>query len=73
MDEEAQRIVNKYAGTGKIQRNANRKWNNKEIVTVDRDIGINIDFKTGRESTTNCFVIHYSKKGTHIVPIRRAD
>ncbi len=72
-EEETQKLVNKYAGTGAIQRDSNGKWNNKEIVTVTKCVGVNVDFKTGKESETNRFVIHYSKKGTHIVPIRKVD
>lgn len=72
-EKEAQELVNEYAGTGKIIRDRNDRWNNKEIISVNHDIGINVDLETGEETTTNRFVIHYSKKGIHIVPVRKEE
>ena len=64
-----QELVNKYAGTGKIKRNRNGKWTNKEFVEHTENIGYFVDMETGKEIPTNRFTIHYSKKkGTHIVP-----
>lgn len=71
--ETAQKLVNKYHGKGKLKFTANGKWTNKEIVTTDSDIGIVFDPETGESKTTNRFAIHYGKKGTHIVPIKRED
>ncbi|MBQ8232421.1 MAG: minor capsid protein [Lachnospiraceae bacterium] len=68
--EEAQQLVNKYAGTGVIPRDSNHNWKNREIITADKNIGINVDPVTGEETVTRKFVIHYSKNGTHIVPGR---
>lgn len=69
--DEAQKIVNKYAGSGIIRLNQNNEWDNKEIVTVDKEIGINVNNMTNEESKTNRCKIHYSKKGTHIVPTKK--
>ncbi|WP_096635829.1 polymorphic toxin type 50 domain-containing protein [Clostridium cochlearium] len=69
--DEAQKIVNKYAGNGIIRLNQNNEWDNKEIVTVDKEIGINVNSMTNEESKTNRCKIHYSKRGTHIVPTRK--
>ncbi len=69
-ESEVQELVNKCAGTGEFQRTTSNKWKNKEVVTVDRNIGIYVDLNTGNEIETNRFVIHYSKKGVHIVPTR---
>lgn len=69
--DEAQKIVNKYAGSGIIRLNQNNEWDNKEIVTIDKEIGINVNNMTNEESKTNRCKIHYSKKGTHIVPTKK--
>ena len=68
---EAQELVNKYAGTGEILRDANGKWRNQELIHGEKTIGFNVDNLTGEETATTDFKIHYSKKGTHIVPKRR--
>jgi len=67
--EEAQNLVNKYAGTGTLQFGDNGKWSKKEIITTDKQIGV-VKNKTG-EIKTNSFKIHYSKTGVHIVPYRK--
>lgn len=67
--EEAQQLVKKYAGTGKIQRDAKGKWTHTEIVTQNKqNIGYAVSFLNGKEYPTSAFKIHYSKNGTHIVP-----
>ena len=66
---EAQELVNKYAGTGRIDRTENTlKWKGTETIVADKIIGVNIDNITGEQEYTHTFKIHYSKKGTHIVP-----
>ena len=35
-----------------------------------RLIGVNVDPDTGEEIETKRYVIHYGKKGTHIVPTK---
>jgi hypothetical protein len=46
------------------------KWKNKEVILADKIIGVNIDPITQEKIATKAFKIHYSKKGTHIVPKR---
>lgn len=69
--EEAQELVNKYAGTGEIRLKQNGEWDNKEIIKVNKEIGVNINNKTNESSLTNKFKVHYSKKGVHIVPTKK--
>ena len=66
--DEAQELVNKYAGTGIIERDKKGIFRDRELITVNKDIGVNINESTKLETTTNRFYIHYSNKGTHIVP-----
>lgn len=68
--DEAQALVNKYAGTGDIKWNNSGAWANKEVVTADKPIGVCVDPVTGEEIETRRFTIHYSKKGVHIVPAK---
>lgn len=69
-EKEAQVIVYKFAGTGDITRDAKGKWNNKEVITADREIGFFVDLVTGKEVPTNRATLHYAKKGVHVVPAR---
>lgn len=71
--EQLQKIVNSYAGTGKIQRDKHGVFANKEIVTIDKKIGVSINPKTGEETPTNRAYIHYSNTGTHVVPTVRNE
>ncbi len=71
--EEAQEIINKYAGTGEINFNRKGEWDKKELIKVDKDIGVSINNKTGIETLTNKFKVHYSNKGTHIVPTLKEE
>lgn len=68
--EDAQALINKYSGTGTLKYSRTGNWVNKELITIDEDIGI---YKSigGVEEVTNSFIIHYGKKGSHIVPARR--
>lgn len=72
--EEAQELVNQYAGTGDIKRsNKDGSYNNHEVCTADRIIGVIVDPLTGQEiGSTHKFTIHYapSKGGVHIVPAK---
>ncbi|WP_101773987.1 polymorphic toxin type 50 domain-containing protein [Peptostreptococcus faecalis] len=65
-----QELVNKYAGTGEIRRNANTdKWMEKQFFYHDKPIGYDVDSETKEKSLTKYFSISYSKrKGTHIMP-----
>lgn len=70
--EELQEIVNHYYGTRNVLVKKNGQI--KEIIKVEKDIGVCIDEKTGEPiCSTNEAVIHYSKKRTHIVPKRKDD
>lgn len=73
-EKEAQQLVDRYAGTGMIQRDRSGKFTNRELITANRNVGVSIDPKTGKETVTNRFYIHYSKTGVHIVPtLKGAD
>jgi hypothetical protein len=68
----AQELVDKYHGTGDIKtKKATGEWKKREVIIAGRDIGVEIDPKTGAETITNRFTIHYSNTGTHIVPTKR--
>ena len=70
----AQELVNKYHGTGEIKfAKRTGEWNSKEVISINEDIGVDINPNTGEEASTNRFTIHYSKKGTHVVPTRRKN
>ena len=68
--ETAQNLVNTYHGTGTPVFKRDGQWSNKEIVLLDEVIGASIDPDTGEETETRRFVIHYGKKGTHVVPTK---
>lgn len=63
--DEVQELINRYAGTGELLFNKER-WVKKELVKVDKIIGVAVTGK--KENKTDCFKIHYSKNGVHIVP-----
>lgn len=72
--EEAQALVNKYAGTGEIQRDGNGKWKHTEVITQNKkNIGCVVSVIDGKEYPTSSFKIHYSKNGVHIVPYTRKE
>lgn len=66
--DEIQDIVNKYSGTGKIERYRNGSFANKERIVLDKIVGVSVNNKTGIETETNVIKIHYRKTGVHIVP-----
>lgn len=66
--EDAQELINKYAGTGEIKTNSKGEWDRKETIKTNKEIGVNVSILDGSENKTSSFKIHYSKKGTHIVP-----
>ncbi len=71
--DEAQNIINKYAGTGTIERDLKGKWTHKELIEANIPIGYTVNLN-GDETMTAFGKIHYSKSGTHIVPtIRKVD
>ena len=50
--EEAQRLVDQYAGTGQIKRDSKGHWTNKEFVSADHIIGVVVDANTGETIET---------------------
>ena len=68
-DVDAQELVNKYAGTGTIQRDRKNRWRNQEIISISDFVGFNMPEKNGQIELTRTFKIMYGKKGVHIVPI----
>lgn len=70
--EEAQNLVNRYAGSGRIIRSSRTgEWQNKEKIVVDHNIGQYINKFDGTSEETNAFMIVYANDGTHIIPARR--
>lgn len=65
---EAQELINQYAGTGEFKKNKNGTYSNKELVSCDRIIGVNVSSIDNTLKYTSDFYIHYAKNGTHIVP-----
>ncbi len=66
-EEQAQELVNMYAGTGSIIRDNKGKYTGKEKITVKEQVGVCRNLE-GKETATGSFIIHYSKSGVHIVP-----
>lgn len=69
----AQELIDRYHGTGEIRFSDKGDWIKKEFVQMDYDIGMRVNPKTGEETPTNTFAIHYGKNGTHVVPAKRRD
>ena len=65
---EIQELINKYHGTGKLKRDGNKKWREKEFITTDKNIGMYISKDGEIREESKKFTIIYSKNGTHIVP-----
>lgn len=72
-EKKAQKLVDRYAGTGELRRNDSGKWVNKEFITAPDPVGYWVDPMTGKQAKTCRFAIHYSKKGVHIVPVREGE
>ncbi|MCH3972104.1 MAG: polymorphic toxin type 50 domain-containing protein [Oscillospiraceae bacterium] len=68
---EAQKLVDKFAGTGEILRDRKGAWKHQESIQTDSIIGFVVDEITREAVPTGDFKIHYGKSGTHIVPLRR--
>ena len=68
-----QELVDRYAGTGKIQRiQKNGKWTEKQFFEHTDYVGY--VYENDKWIKTKYFSIHYSKKkGTHIVPRLQED
>ena len=68
---DAQGLVDKHHGTGEIRFTKAGDWINKEFISTEYIIGVEVNPVTGTKTATNRFLIHYSKTGTHIVPAQR--
>ena len=71
--DEAQELVDKYAGTGELRRDGKGNWKHQEIIHTPKPIGVDINPVTGEQTTVSDFKIHYSQKGVHIVPFREVE
>lgn len=66
---DVQELFDKFAGTGKIDRDFSGKRKNTEVITVADFKGTAVSLNGTQETST--FKIHHAKKRTHIVPIKR--
>jgi hypothetical protein len=64
-------LLDKYAGSGKIMM-IKKKWVHKERIYCDEVIGIHKN-QNGLASETKVGMIHYSKKGVHVVPAKEPE
>lgn len=62
-----------FSISGKIIHTKNGIFNSKETITLNKFIGETYDKELQKYVKTNKFVIHYSKSGTHIVPIKNEE
>lgn len=72
-ENETQELVKRYAGTGYLERDRKGNFANKELITANHNIGVNINNITGEKTSTDRFYIHYSKNGVHIVPTLKGE
>ena len=63
---EIQKIINTYSLTGIVRKGKDGQY--RETITVKDNIGMFGDLKTKKYIPTNRATIHYSKKGTHLIP-----
>ncbi len=71
-DVDVQKLFDKYAGTGFVERQRDGKARkNTELVIASDFQGIAVNLEGNFK--TNMFKIHYSKNRTHIVPIKKGD
>lgn len=64
-----QELVDAYHGTGDYKiKNINKNWGKKEFIMSNKVVGYDVDPVTGGMTPTRYFSIHYSKRGTHVVP-----
>lgn len=69
---EAQDIINAKRGTGTFVYDRKGNWKKKELIDCDKEVGVDVDENTKKETPTDKATIHYSKTGTHLVP-RKAE
>lgn len=71
-DVDVQKLFDKYAGTGFVERQRDGKVRkNTELVIASDFQGIAVNLEGNFK--TNMFKIHHSKNRTHIVPIKKGD
>ena len=63
---EVQQIINQKSTTGKVHKAKDGQF--RETIDCGKIIGEYVDLNTGKSFETSRATIHYSKKGTHIVP-----
>jgi len=63
---EIQKIINTYSLTGKVRKGQDGQF--RETISLKENIGMFGDLRTGKYIPTHRATIHYSKKGTHLVP-----
>lgn len=69
-EEEAQKLVDKYHGTGILKLNRRGEViQSEKIIDNEKEIGYVVNNRNGKKEKTTGFKIHYSDKGTHIVPM----
>lgn len=66
---DVQELFDKYAGTGRVERDWKGQRTNKEVVKLDFPIGVAVSEFGIVE--TDIVKIHHSKNRTHIVPKER--
>ncbi len=59
-----EKLLQKYAGTGQVVKN------NKERVDFREFIGFYINQQDGHRYPTTIGIIHYSKRGLHLIPAK---
>ena len=63
---EVQKIINTYSLTGIVRKGKDGQF--RETISTKENIGMYGDLRTGKYIPTNRATIHYSKKGTHLIP-----
>lgn len=69
-ESEAQEIINRYHGTGKIR--ITKSGQIRETIATNHEIGICVPQLEGQVFITYSGTIHYSKTGTHLVPAKES-
>ena len=67
--DQIQHAVNKYAGSGYIERTSSGKPSNKEVVQIPELTGYIVNKNTDKIQLTHTFKVHYSDNGLHVVPL----
>ncbi|WP_369932071.1 polymorphic toxin type 50 domain-containing protein [Lactococcus taiwanensis] len=67
-DVDIQKLFDKYAGTGEVDRDINGRRKNTEVIVAKDFTGTAVSLNG--EEATHTFKVHHSKKRLHIVPIK---